>query len=454
MSAPQALAAPYSPAAEQGVLGALLADNRVWDEVGDVLRPEAFHAPEHRAIWSTISRLVVAGKLADPITVHEAGGHELATLTELLNAVVSAKRARHHAAILVERWQRREAMRTALALYESAADVDDGTPVAELLDDATGELMRLQEQRTEQQPQRISDLLGEWIDRMNARADGQDEVFPTGLRDLDNLTAGGGRRGELWVLGARPSMGKSASALTVALNLTQSVPALVLTQEDSVDMFVSRCVASEGRVNLAHLRNPKRAAELGELDKAWDRIATGVDALNTRQLLIDDQGSLSVADVRRKIRQAKRMAPGLVLVVVDYLQLMAGDEGDNRNQMLGAIANGLNALAKSENVWIMLLSQLSRKADERSGVPQMADLRDSGDIESAAHVILLLHRESRRNPKVDKHWAQVHVCKQKNGPTDTVSLYFDGASQRFSNWEGPEPTVGIGTRTSAGKGLS
>lgn len=438
---------PYSAEAEQAILGALLMDNRAWDQVGDLLVAEAFHVPEHRAIYSTMVRMLRAGKLADVVTVYEAGGHDLAFLNALAVSVVSLRGVGRHVELVAERHRRRQAMQLAADLYERAAQPDDTAGgIDVVVDEATGALMRLVERRSEQEPQLVSDLLPAWIDRLNDRVEGRDEVFPTGIRKLDELTAGGGRRGELWVLGARPSMGKSAGSLTVALNLSQNVPALALSQEDSTDVYLSRAVANVGRINLAHLRNPRRAQELGEMEAVWSRVAEGVDDLGRRQLLLDDQGGLGLADVRRKVRQAKRKCPGLALVVVDYLQLMQGEEGDNRNQMLGFIANGLLKLAKDEGVWIMLLSQLSRKADERSGVPQMSDLRDSGDIEGAATVILLLHREHRRNPKAPKEWAQIHVAKQKNGPTDTISAQFDGAYQRLLDWEGPEPDMGFGKR--------
>ena len=154
---------------------------------------------------------------------------------------------------------------------------------------------------------------------------------------------------------------------------------------------------------------------------------------------MDDQTGLTLADVRRKAQQVRMRCGRLDLIVVDYLQLM-DDGGDNRNLALGLIANGLKRLAKEMNVWVVLLSQLNRKADERSGPPQMGDLRDSGDIEGAADLIGLLYREHMRKPTPEnKYWAQLHVCKQKNGPTDTLNLTFEGAHQRFSDWEGPTP---------------
>lgn len=453
MSAVEALTPPHSEQAEQAVLGAVLVDNRVFDVVGDVLLPERFYFPQHRAIYSTMARLLSAQKPADVVTVFEAGGHDLAFLNALASSVTGTRNARRYAEIIAERWQRRELLRIAADLTDAAHQVDaQAQAVPEVIDTALGKLFALGEQRAEQGPQTMYELLPTWIDEFNDMAEGKLVTFRTGLADLDALTGGGGRRGELWVLGARPSMGKSASALTFALNLSRETGTLVLSQEDSRHMFLSRSIAHLAKINLAHLRNPMRAAQIGELDAVWPKLNDGTEELGQRHLMLDDQGGLTLSDVRRKVLQAKRRMPGLGLVVVDYLQLMSGEAGDNRNQMLGAVANGLNKLAKDENIWILLLSQLSRKADERPGVPQMSDLRDSGDIEGAAHVILLLHREHMRKPDVPGNWAQVHVCKQKNGPTGTVNAFFDGAHQAFTDWFGPVPVMSKSTKSAVVSG--
>jgi replicative DNA helicase len=187
-------------------------------------------------------------------------------------------------------------------------------------------------------------------------------------------------------------------------------------------------------VNLADLRNPQGAPE-----SMWHGVAKAVDELRPLRVMMDDQAALNIADVRRKVQQVTRRHGPLKLLIVDYLQMMDG-EGENRNRELGAIAYGLQALAKQMGCWVVLLSQLSREADKRSGPPQMSDLRDSGDIEAAARFIGMLHREYMRKPSDEnKHWAQLHVCKQSSGPTDTLNLYFDGAMQRFHNWAGPVP---------------
>jgi replicative DNA helicase len=257
------------------------------------------------------------------------------------------------------------------------------------------------------------------------------------MRDLDKITAGGGRHGELWVIGARPSMGKTALTLTMSRNVAKDRDVLFCSQEDSKDSASSRFVASIGRVSLSHLRDPRNAPE-----SMWGAVSDAVEQMQALRLHIDDQAGLTLLDVRRKIQQVRRRG-GLDLVIIDYLQLMTG-EANNRNQELGLIANGLKKTAKDLKVWVILLSQMNREVDKRSGPPQMSDLRDSGDIEGAADFIGLLHRDHMRNPTDEnKHHAVLHIAKQKNGPTGMVNMHFDGAYQRFTDWDGPVPSKGF-----------
>lgn len=430
---PTDLTPPHSDEAEHSVLGALLMDNATFDRVGDLLQAGHFYQPDHRAIYSTIAKLVVAGKAADVVTVFDAGGHDLAYLQALAQSVPSSANARRYAEIVGERWRERELLRMGTDLAESALRTDQGD-VAQRVDKAVTGLLKLAQQGQRNEPADLSMLLPGWIDQLQDMSDGSAvPAMKTGLADLDRLTSGGIWRGELWVIGARPSMGKSAFTLTLARNMATDYSVLFLSQEDSMRTLVSRLVSAAGSVNLADLRNPSRAAEA-----MWSGVTEGVDALARLNLRIDDQAALTLQDVRRKAQQVKRKH-GLDLVVVDYLQLMQGD-AETRNRELGDIANGLKATAKDLDIGVVLLSQLSRKADERGGAPQMSDLRESGDIEGAADLIGMLYREHMRKPTAEnKHYAELHVCKQKNGPTDTVSLYFDGAFQRFSNWAGTKP---------------
>lgn len=438
---------PHNIEAEQSVLGALLLDNAALDRIGDVLLARHFYDAAHGAVFDTISRLIVANKPADVITVFDAGGHDLSYLNQMAQSAPGAAHARRYAEIVAERARERELLLISMRLGEAAVSADQGS-VAERVDVAVTAMMRLAAQEEQREPASMEALLTPWLDHLSAVADGATPPgIPTGLAELDRLTSGGIWRGELWVIGARPSMGKSAMCLTLARNIAAQHSVLFLSQEDSMRTLVSRLVASSGQVNLAHLRNPRQAPQ-----SMWAGVTDGLGALRPLRLCIDDQASLRLLDVRRKIQQVKRKR-GLDVVFVDYLQLMVGT-AETRNRELGDIANGLKAAAKDFDVGIVLLSQLSRKADERGGPPQMSDLRESGDIEGAADFIGMLYREFMRRPSEDnKYYAELHVCKQKNGPTDTLSLHFDGAYQRFTDWDGPRPFA-ASARAASGKGLS
>lgn len=429
---------PHSTEAEQGVIGCVLQGNEQFDVVSAVLGAEQFYQPDYRAMWGTIERLIRGGKPADVLTVYDAGGHSLKELNALAQCVSSPRNARAYARIVADRWRERKVITVCDELASSA--FQGGRDTTELIDKAISQLLALQQGALVSEPRLIAELLPGVIDQINERAEGITDAVPTGLHDVDKLTSGGMRAGELWVIGARPSMGKSAVSLTMSRNISANHAVLILTLEDSANSVVLRHIAAAGHVNLSHLRSPNKSS-----NTTWSGLANGVDALSLLRLYIDDQGSLALADVRRKIQQVMRRDAGLRVVVVDYLQLMAEEERDgNRNIALGRIANGLKAAAKEFGITIVLLSQLNREADKRNGVPQMADLRDSGDIEGAADVIGLLHREFRRKPEPHlKHWAQLHVAKHKSGPTDTISLWFDGETQRFADWDGsPVPRPG------------
>jgi replicative DNA helicase len=434
---------PQSIEAEQSVLGGLLVDNQAFDSAADLLSEADFYSYDHRLIYAATRRIIAAGKPADVVTVYQhlqANGQDersggLTYLNALAQSVPSAANLRRYAEIVRDRSVLRQLIR--LADEVAAAAYGNGADAGRIIDGGITQLMALQQGAAQAEPRLLAEILPEVVDEINAHAEGHTNALPTGLRRLDDITCGGMRPGELWVIGARPSMGKTAISLTLSRLMAGGRAVLVLTQEDSERSTAMRHIAAAGRVNLSALRDPARAPS-----DMWGKLLGACDELQTLRMYIDDQASLTLADVRRKVQQVRRRDAGLRVVVVDYLQLMDG-EGDNRSQELGALANGLKRMAKEFGLTVLLLSQLNREADKRNGVPQMGDLRESGDIEGAADVVALLHREFRRTGKPhQKHWAQLHVAKQKNGPTDTISLYFDGETQRFSDWDGPPPREG------------
>lgn len=444
---------PHSDEAEQAVLGALLLDNTAWDRCADLLHASDFYHADHRAIYTTLGALINANKPADVITVFEAGGHDMPYLHSLTSSVPGSGNVRAYANIVRERSLRRQLVVIGDELASAGfIGTEDKAPIERVVDRAVTGLMGLMQGEAKSEPRDISGIVVEFVDHVNDAYEGKTDAIETGLVDVDRMLNGGLRAGELMVIGARPSMGKTATVLTLLRNIGRQHAALGLTMEDSLIALVSRMVAAEGGINLADIRNPRKAP-----DAMWGQLSEGVDAVGRLAIDLDDQPGLALMDVRRKIQQSRRRRGGKPhgLVVIDYLQLMEG-EGDNRNQSLGAIANGLKRAAKEFNCPIVLLSQLNREADKRPGPPQMSDLRDSGDIEGAADIIVLLYREFMRKPTAEnKHHMEMHFVKHKNGATGSVDVHFDGVTQRIGNWSGPPPSKmsGRSSKSSAAKGM-
>jgi replicative DNA helicase len=426
---------PHSDEAEQSVLGAVLQDNAALVEVGALLEPADFYHPAHAAIWRTITQLSLAGRRADVVTVFEAGQHDRAYLDALEMSVPSARHAGEYAQIVRQHSVRRQAVAVARALAEDVQRTgQNAKPATEVIDAAVVRLLELLQRGAPSEPRDLDKCTVEFLNDLEARASGKTDSISTGLLDLDRMTGEGGRPGELWVIGARPSMGKTALVLTLGRNVGRTHRVLMLTQEDSLLMMTARHVAAAGELNLADLRSPMKAPA-----SMWSGVADAVEVLRPLQISMDDQAALTLADVRRKAQQVMARHGRVDMLVIDYLQLMDGDGGENRNRELGVISNGLKRLAKELRCWVVLLSQLNREADKRK--PIMSDLRDSGDIEGAADLIGLLYREHRYKPTDDnRFYAELELVKQKNGATGTCGLFFDGATQRFANWDGPAPT--------------
>lgn len=441
----EALVPPHSDEAEQAVLGALLLDNSALNDLAD-LEPEHFYRAEYGQTFSRIKALVLAAKPADVITVSESGVLDLGAVNDLAMSVPSASNVLHYAEIVMDRWRERRLLLVGGEIAKSAVAQGD---VAEKLDQAMASITSIAERRARADAVGIDQALTDFLDRFEREAAGETEVISTGLRDLDRAMNGGGRRGELMVVGARPKMGKTALTLQMVRNISTAHRVLFCSQEMPVYELMARNIAALGQINVAHMRNPSAMPE-----ECWGRIAEAVDEMRGRLLEQDDQRALTLLDVRRKVMAAKRRG-GLDVVVVDYLQLMAGAGGDNRNQELDRISNGLKALAGEFDVWVVVLSQMTREADKRHGPPVMTDLRDSGAIEAAADVIALLYREFAHplGEKSDdwKHHAQLELV-QRNGSPGTVSLWFSGEFQQFKDWSGPPPSRLKAGRTGGGGG--
>src|SRR5512138_2513378 len=436
---------PHSIEAEQSVLGGLLLDNLAWDRAADLLNESDFYRYEHRQIYGAIGALVGANKPADVVTVHEhlqslgraddCGG--LVYLNALAQSVPSAANLRRYAEIVRERAVLRKLIGASDEIATQAFN-PQGKPVAQILDEAETRIFQIGEEgaRTRQGFIGMDKLVVELIDRVTElHENGAEEVtgVRTGFYDLDRYTAGL-QKGDLIVLAARPSMGKTAFALNIAEHVAarEELPVLVFSMEMGASQLAVRMVGSLGRIDQQHLRT-------GALkDDEWTRLTEAVDQLGKVSLYIDETPALNPAELRARARRMARQFGGtLGLIVVDYLQLMSGSSGsdENRATELGEISRGLKALAKELQCPVMALSQLNRSVETRNDKrPLMSDLRESGAIEQDADVIMFIYRDDYYNKESKEPGvAEIIIGKQRNGPVGTIKLTFLKPLTRFDN---------------------
>ena len=426
---------PHSIEAESSVLGGLLLDNSAWDRVNDLLQANDFYRFEHRMIYGAIGALINLARPADVITVfeqllsqgraEEVGG--LAYLNALAQYVPSAGNIRRYAEIVRERAILRKLVSASDEIATNAFN-PKGRPVATILDEAEQKIFNIGEEgaRIRQGFQAMDTLVVALLDRVQEMADNPNDVtgVPTGFYDLDRLTAGF-QAGDLIVLAARPSMGKTALAINIAehVALNEGLPVAVFSMEMGASQLAVRIVGSIGRIDQSHLRTGKLT------DEEWPRLTEAIEKLRTISLHIDETAGLTSSELRANARRLSRQCGKLGLIVVDYLQLMSGSssDGENRATELGEISRGLKMLAKELQCPVLALSQLNRSVETRPDKrPMMSDLRESGAIEQDADIIMFIYRDDYYTKDASKEpgVAEILIAKQRNGPTGMVKLAF------------------------------
>ena len=426
---------PHSIEGESSVLGGLLLDNTAWDRVGDVLLDNDFYRYEHKLIYAAIGMLVNANKPADVITVYEhlqsqgkadeIGG--LAYLNSLAQYVPSASNIRRYAEIVRDRSILRKLVSASDEIATNAFN-PQGRAVSQIVDESEQKIFNIGEQgkRNQEGFQAMESLVVKLLDRVQEMADNPNDVtgVRTGFYDLDRMTAGL-QAGDLIVLAARPSMGKTALAINIAehVALNEGLPVAVFSMEMGAAQLAVRIVGSIGRIDQGHLRTGRLT------DEEWPRLSEAIEKLRTISLHIDESPGLNSSEVRANARRLSRQYGQLGLIVVDYLQLMSGSssEGENRATELGEISRGLKMLARELKCPVIALSQLNRSVEQRPDKrPMMSDLRESGAIEQDADIIMFIYRDEYYTKDACKEpgVAEVIIAKQRNGPTGTVKLAF------------------------------
>lgn len=432
---------PQDIEAERSLLGSMLLNR---EAIGDVLpiigqRPERFYRPDHRRLFQVLIEMYDRGDPIDLVTVR----NELARrailkdvgdvdyLVQLAESVPSHLHAEHYAHLVCDKAMLRDLIAAAGEVIETAHDHREDAK--EILDRAEQLLFHVTDQRVSEQAELIRALLDETFHQLEERQGHYITGLRTGFIELDDMLSGL-QRGEMIIIAARPSMGKTAFGLNVAEHIAshERRPVVFFSMEMSKQAVAQRLLCARARVDSHKLRRGAWS------DRDWEDLTNASSGLQDAPLLIDDTPGMSVLELRAKTRRLRKRQ-AIEAVFVDYLQLMrAPGRSDSRQQEVSEISRGLKALARELNIPVVVMAQLNRNPEQRTGNrPRMSDLRESGAIEQDADVIMLLHREEyyqKENPNPEiQGIAEVIVDKQRNGPTGIVKLFFNQKLTRFDN---------------------
>ncbi len=428
---------PQSIEAEQSVLGSILIDGDALARVIEILKPEDFYEPAHKLIYDVILELFDKGKAIDLITVSETlkkrgkldevGGIDY--LTELIHIVPTAVNADYYAQIVREKAILRGLIRAGTEIARLGYEED--RPPEELVDEAERLLFEIIRRGEETGFKHISGVVSPLIDEIERRYSEGREVtgVPSGFKDLDKLTSGF-QPSSLNIIAARPSMGKTAFAINIALFAAcrERIPVAIFSLEMSREQLAQRMLSSEARIDAQRIRTGFLS------DREWRRLAEVAARLSEAPIYIDDTPNISVAEIRARSRRLKAEV-NLGLIIVDYLQLVQlRKKVESRQQEVTEVSRSLKALARELNVPIVALSQLSRAVEQRQDKrPQLSDLRDSGAIEQDADLVAFIYREEVYRNDAEPGIAEVIVGKHRNGPVGAVKLKFFKEYTRFEN---------------------
>ncbi len=431
---------PQSLDIEASLLGSLLIDSDAFIKIGDQIQPEDFYDTKHRMIFTAMKVLHDKRSPIDILTLSEQlksdsrldliGGASF--LTELTNTVPTAAHLEQYAEIVAEKAIRRRL----ITASQDIADVsfNENMSLAELIEEAETRLFDVSQKHVRQDITSLESILGDSFDRLDDlhRNKGGIRGIPTGLRDFDKLIAGL-QRSDLIIIAGRPSMGKTALMLNMALDIATKAKqgaVLYFSMEMSKEQLVDRLLAAEAGVDAWKLRTGE-----GLTDQDFERLSAGMGELAEAPIFIDDTSGITVSDLRTKARRLHHQHP-LAAIMVDYLQLMSGGSRfasiANRVQEISEISRSLKILARELNVPVVAASQLSRSVESRNPpIPQLADLRESGSIEQDADIVTFIYRPHYYDDNADPNVTELHIKKHRNGPTDNVKIFFDRDKQRF-----------------------
>ncbi|MDD6088894.1 MAG: replicative DNA helicase [Desulfovibrionaceae bacterium] len=437
---------PNSPDAEKAVLGGVLANNTLFHSVADLLTPEDFYVPAHRLIYEAFLELYRQGAPIDVVSVaqflHDRGHLEQAGggayIAELTGSMLAIANSEYYANIVRDKSLQRSLIDTCSTIIGNCFDNAE-QPVSTLLDESEQAIFSIAERTVGRSFKSSRELLSTLCDDLTQRAGRHSLVtgVSTTYTQLDQLTAGL-QPSDLIILAARPSMGKTAFALNIAMRaaVRDNVPVAIFSLEMSMEQLMARMLCAWAKIDLSNFRRGYMNSE------DWQKFYETVDVLGKAPIFIDDTPAISPLDLRARTRRLMTEHK-IGLVVVDYLQLMRGSRRhDSREQEVSEISRSLKTLAKELNIPIIALSQLNRKLEERTDKhPQLSDLRESGAIEQDADVILFIYRDevyNKRDDNPNKGIAEISISKQRNGSIGSFKLSFLSAYTAFEDLA-PEP---------------
>lgn len=436
---------------EKSVLGALLLEKDAYSLISDILTPESFYDPKNQKVYSAISKLHIAQHPVDILTVveqlrtdgtfDEVGG--VAYLSSLTQNIVSSSHIEYHARVIAQKSTARELISYSANVQDKAFDPTQD--VDELMQEAEGSLFKLSQKKLKKDYQQIDSVITEAYEMLHKAAERTDGMsgIASGFHALDRMTSGW-QNSDLVILAARPAMGKTAFALSMAKNIAvdQNIPVALFSLEMSNVQLINRVI-----VNTCEIKGEK--IKSGQLeDYEWAQLDNKIKDLIGKPMFVDDTPSLSVFELRTKARRLVK-EHGVKLIMIDYLQLMnaSGMSFGSRQEEVSTISRSLKGLAKELNIPILALSQLNRGVENRPGGentldskrPQLSDLRESGAIEQDADMVIFIHRPEYYHLYKDENGndlrgkAVIIIAKHRNGAVGDVLLTFKGQYARFEN---------------------
>lgn len=425
---------PHSKEAEQSILGCILIESALIDDISTELQASDFYYMDNAEIYEAMLRLQGKGQAIDIVTLENELGNEsekvggYAYIVGLTNSVATSAGWKHYLKIILDNSILRQLIKTSTTTIN---DCYDRIEASEALSKAEVEILKINSVKSTQNIVTLKDTVLESVDNLKKRANNKTRIsgLSTGFRDLDYKLAGL-QKSDLVVIAARPAMGKTSLAVNIAehVGIELNKPVLVFSLEMSKEQLTDRIICSQKTIDSQNYKTGNIT------DDELNRLIEPMDKLINSNLNIDDTANIKVSQIASKCRKMKK-SKGLSLVVIDYIQLLTGDKSKDKNQEVSEMSRQLKILAKDLNCPVIILSQLNRGVEQRAEkIPTLADLRDSGAIEQDADVVMFLYRDEYYNPESNKKGiAECIIAKHRTGSTGTVELTWEGKYTKFGN---------------------